>query len=117
MPPDPAPDHVVERRSLEEEACREASDYRWYRSEEAGRDIGDEAYRRWVQEHWAGFLRARWIEHMCGECYWEDLGRGEFGLLKQVPLEHQGLLEQVLDRLRGGGAKPEPRYLGQQDAP
>ena len=44
--------------------CRaEADRFKWIESEKAGRDLGEGAIKRWVQDHWWGYLRARWLEH------------------------------------------------------
>jgi hypothetical protein len=93
---------VVERRSLREEAWREACRERWYRSEEAGTDMGDEAVRRWVRGHWRGFVRVRWIEHLAGERFWVELDRADFGRLAEVPADQRPLLDEILERMRRG---------------
>ena len=81
------------------EACREA----WYRSQEAGCDIGEHAIRQWVQKHWRGFLRARWIEHMQGYRFWVELPREEFGLLKRRALvDARHLLDEIIEQVRCG---------------
>src|SRR3954447_22643925 len=51
------------RLSVRDRGSEEARRYKWIESEKAGRDLGDSAIRRWVHEHWNGFLRARWLEH------------------------------------------------------
>src|SRR5688572_32284212 len=93
---------VVERRSLHEEAWREACRERWYRSEEAGTDVGDGAVRQWVHQHWPGFLRARWIEHLLGERFWLELDREDFGLSRRVSADLRPLLDEILTRLGHG---------------
>src|SRR5262245_10597350 len=99
---DPPDDENVERRSLNEESRREANDFRWIESERLGCDQGESALRQWVQYHWSGFLRARWIEHMLGVRFWVELGRNEFGLLKRTPGEVRPLLDAILDKLKCG---------------
>src|SRR4051812_42080788 len=89
-------DDPVERRSLYEEAWQEACRERWYRSEEAGTDMGDEAVRQWVRRHWRGFRRARWLEHLAGERFWLELPREEFGRLAEVPADQGPLLAEIL---------------------
>jgi len=92
-------DENVECRSLKEDAWREACEERWYRSQEAGRDLGEGAIRHWVHVHWRGFLRARWIEHMLGVRFWTELGRDEFGILRKTPLDLRPLLNEVIGQL------------------
>jgi len=96
------PDRQVELRSLHEESWQEACRERWYRSEEAGTDVGEAAVRHWVRQHRPGFLRARWLEHLAGERFWVELDRADFGLLRRVPADARPLLNEVLERLRRG---------------
>jgi hypothetical protein len=102
MPTDTLVDDNVERRSLKEESWREACDERWYRSQEAGRDMGESAIRQWVHLHWPGFLRARWIEHMLGVRFWVELDRDEFGVLKKMPGDLRPILDDLIEQLRCG---------------
>jgi hypothetical protein len=95
-------DETVECRSLAEESWMEALRERWYQSERAGRDVGESAIRHWVHRHWPGFLRARWIEHMLGERFWIELGRGEFGILRDTPVDLRPLLDAIIAQLKCG---------------
>jgi hypothetical protein len=96
-------DDCVLQRSLFEESWIEACKERWIRSQKAGYDQGEKAIRDWVKNHWRGFLRARWIEHMQGECFWLELKRDSFGLLKRRDLVDAGqLLDEIIEQLRCG---------------
>ena len=57
--------------TLHEECCREVTVFRWTESDKAGVDVGQEyAIRRWVREHWPGFVRSMVFEHLLGNrCY------------------------------------------------
>jgi hypothetical protein len=93
---------AVERGSVYADGDREAQIFKWIESEKAGCDLGEEAIRRWVQHHWWGYLRAKWLEHLQGRRFWVELDRGDFGLLLR---EFQGnalLLDRILDRLKAG---------------
>jgi hypothetical protein len=57
---------VMDKLSVYVEGEQEALRYKWIESEKAGRDLGEAAIRRWVQDHWWGYLRARWVEHLQG---------------------------------------------------
>jgi hypothetical protein len=81
---------------------QEALRYKWIESEKAGRDLGEGAIRRWVQHHWWGFLRDRWIEHLQGRKFWVELDRGDFGLLQRKFQDQSVLLDRILDRLKAG---------------
>jgi hypothetical protein len=92
-----------ERKRLDEEAWREACNERYYRNCEAGCDLGETVLRAWVRQHWRGFLRARWIEHMQGVRFWAELHRCEFGLLCRSDLANsKELLGEIIDLLRRG---------------
>jgi hypothetical protein len=92
----------MEKSSVYIESEQEALRYKWIESEKAGRDLGEAALRRWVREHWWGYLRARWIEHLEGKRFWVELDRGDFGLLQKRFQEYSLLLDRILDRLKAG---------------
>lgn len=81
---------------------QEAQRFKWIESEKAGKDLGDDAIRRWVRDHWWGYLRARWMEHLEGKHFWEELDRGDFGLLQRRFQDNTLLLDRILDRLKAG---------------
>jgi hypothetical protein len=81
---------------------KEAERYKWIESEKAGCDLGEGAIRRWVQQHWWGYLRARWLEHLQGKRFWLELDRGNFGLLQRRFIDRQPLLDCILDRIKAG---------------
>jgi len=92
----------VERLSVYVDCEQEALRFKWIESEKAGRDLGEAAIRRWVKEHWWGYLRARWLEHLQGKRYWVELDRGDFGLLQREFRGNTLLLDRILDRLKAG---------------
>jgi hypothetical protein len=100
-PPDSDSDRV-ERHSVYADCEREAQRYKWIESEKAGCDLGEDAIRRWVKEHWWGYLRARWLEHLQGRRFWVELDRGDFGLLLREFRDSDLLLDRILDRLKAG---------------
>ncbi|MBM4069585.1 MAG: hypothetical protein FJ271_11640 [Planctomycetes bacterium] len=93
---------VVEKSSVYIESEKEALQYKWIESEKAGCDLGETAIRRWVQQHWWGYLRDRWLEHLHGRRFWVELDRGDFGLLQRRFQETSLLLDRILDRLKAG---------------
>ncbi|HEX4591038.1 MAG TPA: hypothetical protein VH120_13965 [Gemmataceae bacterium] len=92
----------VERMSVYDDCEREIDRYKWIESEKAGCDLGEGAIRRWVREHWTGYLRSRWLEHLQGKKYWVELDRGDFGLLEHEFRDNALLLDRILDRLKSG---------------
>jgi hypothetical protein len=93
---------MMQRLSVYADAEQEALRFKWIESEKAGRDLGDAAVRRWVQCHWWGYLRARWLEHLQGKRFWVELDRGDFGLLRRRFQDQALLLDRILDRLKAG---------------
>jgi hypothetical protein len=92
----------VQRSSIHEDWQREAECHKWIESEKAGQDLGEQAMRQWVKQHWSGYLRARWLEHLQGTRFWIELDRGDFGLLTQGFHDKALLLDRILDRLKSG---------------
>ena len=92
----------MEKSSVYVDGEQEALRFKWIESEKAGRDLGEAALRRWVQCHWWGYLRARWLEHLQGKRFWVELDRGDFGLLERRFRDNTLLLDRILDRLKAG---------------
>lgn len=95
-------DGSTPKSSVYEECEQEIQRYKWIESERAGRDLGEDAMRRWVKEHWWGYLRSRWLEHLQGARFWVELDRGDFGLLLSRFKENTLLLDRILDRIKTG---------------
>ncbi len=93
---------VMEICSVYKDGEEEAQRYKWIESEKAGCDLGEPAICRWVKDHWCGYLRARWVEHLQGKRFWVELDRGDFGLLQRRFQEQSVLLDRILDRLKAG---------------
>ena len=79
----------------------EAQRHKWIESEKAGRDLGEWAIRGWVREHWNGFLRDRWLEHLQGRTFWIELDHNDFGLLQRA-FQDSLLIDEILDQLKTG---------------
>ncbi len=88
-------------QSVHEIGALEAQRHKWIESEKAGRDLGETAIRWWVRQHWNGFLRERWIEHIQGRTFWIELDHDDFGILQR---EFQGsaLIDEILRRIKSG---------------
>jgi len=63
--------------------------------------LGEWAIRCWVREHWNGFLRDRWLEHLQGRTFWIELDHNDFGLLQRA-FQDSLLIDEILQRLKGG---------------
>src|SRR5438105_13420099 len=71
---------AMEKCSVYTDCQQEALRYKWIESEKAGCDQGNDAMRRWFQQHCNGYLSARWLEHLQGSRFWVELDRADFGL-------------------------------------
>jgi hypothetical protein len=89
------------RLSIHRIGEEEAQRHKWIESEKAGRDLGEWAIRCWVREHWNGFLRARWLEHLQGRTFWIELDHDDFGLL-QREFQDSSLIDDILLMLKLG---------------
>jgi len=89
-------------KSVYRECVEEVNRFKWIESEKAGYDLGETAVGRWVKDHWNGYLRAKWLEHLHGKCFWIELDRGDFGLLQREFRDQQQLLDDILERLKSG---------------
>ena len=96
------PDAVVDRYDLFTDAAAEIERDKWIKSEKAGYDLGDEAKRRWVREHWNGFVRERLFEHLHGKRFWKDFDHEDFGRLNREFKDDQVLLDRIMDRFHAG---------------
>jgi hypothetical protein len=92
----------IDKSSVYDECEKEIQRYKWIESEKAGHDLGEAAIRRWVKDHWWGYLRARWLEHLQGRHFWKELDRGDFGLLQRTFHDNTLLLDRILDRIKAG---------------
>ena len=98
-----AEERAMVKLSIWDDSQREIDTYKWIVSEHAGYDLGEAAVRRWIKEHWSGYLRARWIEHLQGKRFWIELDRDDFGLLTGKFQDQTLLLDRIVDRLIAGG--------------
>jgi hypothetical protein len=93
---------VMDKLSVYVDGEQEALRFKWIESEKAGRDLGEAAIHRWVKDHWRGYLRARWLEHLQGKRFWVELDQHDFGLLQREFQADSLLLDRILDRLKSG---------------
>ncbi len=93
---------AVQKSSVYIECEHEIERYKWIESEKAGHDLGEAAVRKWLKEHWWGYLRSRWLEHLHGKQFWVELDRNDFGLLLHRFQDDALLLDRILDRIKAG---------------
>src|SRR5947209_7447883 len=76
--------------------------HKWIESEKAKRDLGEAAIFDWINVHWNGYLRQRWLEHLLGKTFWPELDRGDFGLLATKFQDQLPLINEIIERLKVG---------------
>jgi hypothetical protein len=85
-----------------EEADKAIQEHKWIESEKAGRDLGVNATREWIQSYWPTFYRSRLVQHLCGEAFFDEFDSACFGILSEQFGEVAGLLNVVLERIKEG---------------
>ena len=100
--PSTCPQAEVSGAAIMDHGKQEALRHRWIESEKAGRDLGNEAERSWIRDHWNGYLRSRWLEHLHGQRFWRGLKQDDFGLLRDAFQDKALLLDRILDRFKCG---------------
>jgi hypothetical protein len=85
-----------------EEATRAIQEHKWIESEKAGRDLGVDAERDWVESYWHRFYRSRLIRHVRGDAYFVEFGAECFGVYDKGFCELRSLLDAVLERIQTG---------------
>ena len=90
---------MTARQSVIDASRKEAELFKWIESEKAGCDLGEQALKLWVKKHWWGFLRARWVEHLQGSCFWIELDKNDFGLILSEFRDQQPLLNEIVCHL------------------
>ena len=81
----------------------EAEKHKWIESEKAGRDLGEDAIRDWSRRYWWRWCRERWIEHLSGVRFWEELDQKDFGLLDRNFHSNVQMVALVVQRIKAGG--------------
>src|SRR5438128_682761 len=93
---------VAVRKSVHKECQWDEAVHKWIASEKAGHDLGESAIWHWLRTHWHGYLRARWVEHLQGKCFWIELEDCDYGLLLREFHDQKPLLDEILGRLAAG---------------
>ena len=89
------------RLSVHDRGAVEAQRHKWIESEKAGHDLGERAIRSWVRQHWNGFLREKWLEHLEGRTFWIELDHDDYGLLQRSH-QNAGMIHEIVRRLKAG---------------
>jgi len=101
LSPDAEIDPAIERCCLRDHCAEEIRRFKWIASQEAGRDLGEEAIRQWIKDHWHGYLRSCWFEHLLGKKFWYDIDQGDFELLPRT-FQNEVLLDPIIEKLQAG---------------
>ncbi|MHC4887707.1 MAG: response regulator transcription factor [Planctomycetota bacterium] len=98
----PEPSEEIRGR-IYEEAVLEAQRHKWIESEKAGHDLGDTAIDDWHCNYWRSWCRERYIEHLHGERFWEELDQGDYGLIQRRSEGDPTLACEIVERIKSGG--------------
>lgn len=90
------------KQSIKTHRWKEIEDHKWIESEKAGRDLGEDAIYSWIRNHWQGYFRARWLEHLQGKTYWIELDSASFGSLSNRFQDKLPLFNFIVDRFKAG---------------
>jgi hypothetical protein len=85
-----------------EEADKAIREHKWIESEKAGRDLGVNATRDWIDSYWRTFYRSRLVQHLRGEAFFDEFDTECFGILSERFEEVAGMLNMVLERIKEG---------------
>jgi len=63
-------------------AMREARRYKWIKSQDQGKDVGQEAVVEWfhMKDGAAHWYRDKWVQHLFGKKFWREFDKEEFDL-------------------------------------
>jgi hypothetical protein len=89
-------------RSIYESSYIEALRHKWIASEKAGQDLGEEAICEWLDRHWKGWCRERWLEHLQGEVCWAEFDADKLGSINRDFHGDGELLRRVTELIRAG---------------
>lgn len=102
MDGEPLEEMPAGNKSVYVEFTSEYDRHKWIETGCVNYDLGEDAVRRWVRDHWHGFLRHKWIDHLEGREFWVELDRGDFGLLQREFQDQRPLLKQILNLMKQG---------------
>jgi len=108
-------DKAMPRLRVYEEAERAIQEYKWIESEKAGRDLGVDAKRDWIENHWNAFYRSRLVQHLRGEAFFDEFDTQCFAILPGRFEDVTGLLDVVLERIREGAENLDLLRWGYQE--
>lgn len=92
----------MEALSVYDEATQEAQRHRWIESQKHGRDLGVGAVHDWYRRHWINYCRYRHLEHLEGRRRWSEFEEANFGLIGQLIMREDLLIDRILDRVCAG---------------
>lgn len=92
--------------SVHQVVKRELDLHKWFESEKAGMDVGEHAFRDWMQRFWDKFLRRRWLEHILGQVHWKELGAENFGICEHE-FDNDPLAQVIVQLFIEGGNEGE----------
>lgn len=88
--------------NLYEEAQRAIWNHKWLESEKAGRDLGVEVEKEWIQTYWHRYCRFQFAQHIRGLVFIEEFGKEYFDLGLGHLADFPHLFENILEMVQEG---------------
>jgi len=101
-------------RSLNQESFAEADRYKWILSERRGYDIGDPGRLEWYERFWRHYCRFHRIQHVVGECCWQEFNDMPSKFILHLADQNDILLDRIMDRLLCGWENLDLLLWGQE---
>jgi len=83
-------------------AADAANIHKWLLSEQANCDVGDEGLRDWYRKYFRKYLRGRLMDHISGQCLFEEFNPAAYNILQVFTFKSPELRETVETSLRDG---------------
>ena len=87
-------------------AIMEARKYKWDKSLEAKRDLGNAAIAEWFKLHWKEWFNAHWVEHLQGQKFYDGFAQEEFNITTSAK-DDKALVKAIVTSLTTMGNKSE----------
>jgi hypothetical protein len=88
-------------------AVLEARRYKWEKSKQEGKDLGNKAIAEWFKLHWKEWFNAHWVEHLQGKRFYDGFAESEFNITTSSPEGDSELTSKIVEFLQQSGNMSE----------
>ena len=92
----------MQKCSIIADLMEELARHKWNEGCRLGYDLGDRAIDLWEKQHWYGYVRERWIQHITGTNFWEEFNPQEYDIIHREHMGPDEVVEFVIEKLRWG---------------